>query len=245
MIARQRQSGFTLIEVMISVTLVSLLAVAMMVAMRIGLTAMTKADAKLMLNRRAVGAHRVLEQQVASLMPVTADCRSDPDAPPTRIPFFQGEAQSMRFASSYSLQQATRGLPMILEFHVIPGLENEGVRLIVNEFLYTGPRGAGATCLGLTPDPVAGGLAPQFLPIQPGPGSFVLADKLASCSFTFRDAQTPPLPPRWVPRWAKPYLPDAIRIEMTPIKPDPSRLEPMTLTMPVRVTRLPLENYEN
>ena len=245
MTERARQSGFTLIEVMISVTLVSLLAVGMMVAMRVGLNAMTKADAKLMLNRRVVGAQRVLEQQVAGLMPVTADCRPDPDAPPTRIPFFQGEAQSMRFASSYSLQQASRGLPMMIEFQVIPGEDNLGVRLVVNEFLYTGPRGAGATCIGLAPDPLAGGMAPRFLPIQPGPGSFVLDDKLASCSFSFRDPQPPPQPPRWVVRWAKPYLPDAIRIQMAPLKPDPARLEPVTLTIPVRVTRLPLEQYDN
>jgi len=118
---REPRSGFTLIEVLISVTLVSLLAVAMMVAMRVGLSAMTKADTKLMLNRRVVGAQRVLEQQIAGLMPVTADCRPDPDAPPTRIPFFQGEAQSVRFASTYSLQQASRGLPMMVEFQVIPG----------------------------------------------------------------------------------------------------------------------------
>jgi hypothetical protein len=32
---------------------------------------------------------------------------------------------------------------------------------------------------------------------------------------------------------------------MGPIKPDPSRLEPMTLTIPIRVTRLPLEQYDN
>jgi general secretion pathway protein J len=242
---RGPSAGFTLIEVLISVTLVSLLAVGMMVAMRVGLSAMTKADTKLMLNRRVVGAQRVLEQQIAGLMPVTADCRPDPDAPPTRIPFFQGEAQSMRFASTYSLQQASRGLPMMVEFQVIPGEDNQGVRLIVNEFLYTGPRGAGATCIGLAPDPLAGGMAPRFLPIQPGPGSFVLDDKLAFCSFSFRDSQPPQQPPHWVVRWAKPYLPDAIRIEMGPIKPDPSRLEPMTLTIPIHVTRLPLEQYDN
>ena len=245
MTARNARSGFTLIEVLISVTLVSLLAVGMMVAMRVGLTAMTKADTKLMLNRRVVGAQRVLEQQVAGLMPVTADCRIDPEAPPTRISFFQGEAQSMRFASSYSLQQASRGLSMMLEFQVMPGEDNQGVRLVVNEVQYTGPRGAGSTCIGLAPDPITGGMEPRFLPIQPGPGSFVLADKLTACSFSFRDMQPPQQPPHWVPRWAKPYLPDAIRVEMTPLKPDPSRLEPITLTIPVRVTRLPLENYEN
>ena len=42
-VKRGPSAGFTLIEVLISVTLVSLLAVGMMVAMRVGLSAMTKA----------------------------------------------------------------------------------------------------------------------------------------------------------------------------------------------------------
>jgi len=240
-----QRAGFTLIEVLISVTLVSLLSVGMMVAMRVGLTAMSKADSKLMLNRREVGAQRILEQQIAGLMPVTADCAPGPDSPPTRIPYFQGEEQSMRFASTYSLQQAARGLPMMLEFQVIPGDQGQGVRLIVNEFLYSGPRAAGASCIGLAPDPVAGGMAPRFAPIQIGSGSFVLADKLAVCRFTFRDPLPVDKPPRWVARWAKPYLPDAIRVDMAPFAPDPGRLQPMALTIPVHVTRLPLEPYDN
>ncbi len=54
----------------------------------------------------------------------------------------------MRLASTYSLQQGERGLPMILEFQVIPGEDDQGVRLIVNEHWYTGPRGAGVYCIG-------------------------------------------------------------------------------------------------
>jgi prepilin-type N-terminal cleavage/methylation domain-containing protein len=239
------RAGFTLIEVLISVTLVGLLSGGMMVAMHVGLNAMKKADTKLMRNRRVAGAQRILEQQVAGIMPIAADCLANPSAAPARFLFFQGEAQSMRFASTYSLQQAARGGSMVLEFQVISGEDGQGVRLIVNEFLYTGPRGAGASCLGLAPDPLFGGMAPQFLPIQPGAASFVLADKLAACRFSFRDPLPIERPPQWVVRWTKRYLPDAIRVEMDPLAPDPSRLQPLTLTMPIHVTRLPLEPYDN
>ena len=54
----------------------------------------------------------------------------------------------MRFVSSYSLQQGARGLPRILEFQVIRGEEGKGVRLVVNEQPYTGPRSAGFFVLG-------------------------------------------------------------------------------------------------
>ncbi len=63
--------------------------------------------------------------------------------------FFQGEPSSMRFVSTYSLQDASRGMPQILEFQVIPGADNRGVRLVVNERPYTGAASAGALLPGL------------------------------------------------------------------------------------------------
>jgi len=175
---------------------------------------------------------------------VTADCGALTEGPRQTISFFQGELQSMRFASTYSLQQGSRGLPMILEFQVIPGENSEGVRLVVNERLYTGPRGAGQLCMGLGPDAVSGTMGPLFIPIQIGAGSFVIADKLAFCRFSFRDTAPAPDLFRWVIRWTKPILPSAIRIEMAPLKPDAAGIQPVTLTVPVRVNRRPLENYE-
>ena len=79
-------------------------------------------------------------------------------------------------------------------------------------------------------------------------GHFVLVDKLAYCRFSFRDLRTPPAEtPIWVQRWVKPILPNAIRIEMAPLAPDLGRLQPVTLTIPVHVTRLllPTEPYDN
>jgi hypothetical protein len=90
----------------------------------------------------------------------------------------------MRFVSTYSLNEASRGYPRILEFTVIPGDKGEGVRLVVNEFVYTGPLSAGMSCAGVQPGPVG----PQiiFKPVQISNASFVLADRLASCQFAFK-----------------------------------------------------------
>lgn len=234
---KQKGAGFTLLELLIAITLLGLLSVAIVMALRVGLSAMNKVDTRLMSNRRVAGVERIIEQQVSGIMPVTADCQSSGQGPIARIMFFQGEPQQMRLASSYSLQEASRGLPMVLEYLVIPGENNAGVRLVVNEHVYTGPRGAGQFC-------APGGPTPAFLPIQTGPASFVLADKLAWCRFSFRELRLPPAPPRWVPLWTQQqYLPNAIRIEMAPLDPNSGRLEPVTLTIPVHVTRLPLEEY--
>jgi prepilin-type N-terminal cleavage/methylation domain-containing protein len=235
------QHGVTLIELLIAVLLLSLLSVGIVITLRVALNAMNKSESKLMANRRVSSVERILDQEIAGIMPVTADCQPRPGVTGAPLMFFQGEQQSMRLASTYSLQQGERGLPMILEFKVIPGEDQQGVRLVVNEHWYTGPRGAGVYCIG------TGAAGPLFAPISVGPDSFVLQDKLAYCRFSFRDLRTPPETPIWVPRWIKPILPGAIRIEMAPLEPDLGRLQPVSLTIPVHVTRLPLpmEPYEN
>lgn len=241
---RSSRAGLTLMEVLIAVSLVSLLSVGILMAIRTGLNAMGKTNARLMANRRSIGAQRVLEQQVAGFMPVLADCAAAPDQPFARIPFFQGEPQSMRFVSAYSLEEANRGAPRVLEFQVIPGANNQGVRLVVNEHPYIGPRSAGLYCLGRGPDPVAG-MAARFPPIQIGPRSFVLADRLAACRFFFRQAMPPPLFERWEERWIRPGWPSAIRVEMLPLERDPSKVPLVSLTIPLRAQKDPTIQYVN
>lgn len=243
---RSKSAGVTLIELLIAVTLLSLLSVGIVISLRVGLSAMNKADTRLMANRRVTGVERILSEEISGIMPVVAGCHPPGDAAITKIAFFEGEPQSMRLASTYSLQQGARGIPMILEFQVILGENNQGVRLVVNERWYTGPAAAGLTCLGIAPDPVTGVTAAKFLPIAIGPSSFVLADKLMYCRFSFRE-KVPGTPDvRWVAKWTQPqFLPEAIRIEMAPLAPDPGQLQPVSLTLPVHVTRHPLEPYDN
>jgi len=245
-VRHKSQTGVTLIELLIAVLLLSLLSVGIVLTLRVALSAMNKSGSKLMANRRVSSVERILDQEIEGIMPVTADCQPRPGVVGTTLMFFQGQPQSMRLASTYSLQQGERGLPMILEFQVVPGEDEQGVRLVVNEHWYTGPRGAGVYCIGVGAG-ADGSSAARFAPISIGPGSFVLVDKLAYCRFSFRDPRKPPESPVWLPHWVKPVLPNAIRIEMAPLKPDLGRLEPVTLTIPVHVTRVPVPDkpYEN
>ncbi|MGC8793645.1 MAG: PulJ/GspJ family protein [Bryobacteraceae bacterium] len=234
--------GVTLLELLIAVTLLSLLSVGILMAMRVGLDAMHKTNSRLMDNRRVARAQRILEEQIAGFIPLVADCMPAPERPRVRMPFFQGEPESMRFLSSYSLEEGARGYPRILEFQVIPGENHRGVRLVVNERLYTGPASAGMLCMGMGPDPLSGAQVPLFRPIEVGPYSFVLADRLAFCRFWYRQAP-PPAPERWVARWVQPQWPRAIRIEMAPLEPDPSRVQAMELVAPLRVNKIPMTDY--
>ena len=223
------QAGLTLMEVLIAVSLLSLLSVGMLIAMRVGLSAMAKANARLIDDRRVAGAQRILEQEIAGFMPVKALCGgADTQAPKSSILFFQGEPQSMRFVSTYSVQQAWRGLPQILEFTVLPREDGKGVRLVVNEHVYSGPISAGAFCMGPA----------RFVPIQTGSGSFVLADNLAFCRFAYLAPPAPPLPAaRWVPNRILPRWPLGVRVEMAPFQDDAARLRPVTVTQGIRITR--------
>lgn len=238
-------SGFTLIEILISISLLSLLSVGMLWGLRVGVNAMTKTNSRVMSNRRVTGAQRILQQQVANLMPVVAEMASPTGTSGRRIMFFQGEPQSMRFVSTYSLQEGSRGRPQILEYQVIPGDKGLGVRLIVNERPYTGSRSAGVLVVNQTLDVAVGGLVTKFVPIGAGSQSFVLADKLASCQFLFQEARPAPEIERWVPVWTSDHWPTAIRVQMQPLTPGDGQLHMSTLTSPVRINRLAFELYDD
>jgi len=239
---RGSRAGVTLMELLIAVTLVSLLSTGLLWAMRVGLHAMERTNGRMIQNRRQLGARRVLEQQFAGLMPVLTDCaRSDGPPGGPRVLFFQGEPGTLRFVTSYSLEEASRGYPRIAEFAVIPGRYGIGVRLIVNETVWAGPSVAASLCLGMRQ--VANGVLPAFGPVEARPSSFVLADRLRECRFLyqFSDARTGAR--EWTPSWVFATLPAAVRIEMIPIDPDPSNPQMRSLTLPVRVDRSPVEAY--
>jgi prepilin-type N-terminal cleavage/methylation domain-containing protein len=237
--------GVTLIELLIAVSLLALLSLGMLMALRVGLAAMEKTNAKLIANRRAASAQRILASQVAGLVPAMVECQPAPNEPPVRLPLFQGEPHAMRLVSTYSLEEALRGAPRILEFHVAPGENGSGVRLLVNELVYGGPRSTGALCAGVAADPATGLQLPVYRPIGATERSFVLADKLAFCRFQYREALPAPELERWTPEWKRPLWPSAVRIEMGQLEPDPTRVPLIGATLAIPVNRLPYVGYKD
>src|SRR6516225_7673957 len=128
------EAGVTLMELLIAVTLLSMVSVGMLFALRIGLNTYAKAQQHMMDDRRVAGAQRVLTDQLEGMMPLQANCGGG-----GLTPFFQGGPDRMRLISTYSLQEAWRGRPQILELFVIPG-DTGGVRLVVNEIPYVHPK---------------------------------------------------------------------------------------------------------
>jgi len=236
-----KRSGVTLIEVMIAISLLSLLSLGVLMSLRVGMGALDRTNRRLINNRRVAGAQRILEQQLAGFIPVVA--LAAPNGGLIKVPFFEGREKTMRFVSSYSLAEASRGIPQVLEFQVIPGEEGRGVRLVVNENAYTGPRSAGVFCLGPGPDAELGVSIQRFLPISVGPNSFVLADRLAYCRFSFLGISRDKNVEQWLLTWIYPKWPAGIRVDMASLDTDPVSLKPVTVTVPVRVNRDPELDY--
>lgn len=237
---RKSNSGITLVEILIAVSLLSLLSVGMLVAMRLGLSTMDRTDAHLVKNRRAATTSGIIESEISGFMFSEANYRPSPQAI-RRVLFLQAESQSMRFVTSFSVENAWRGRPQIAALTVIPGENNRGVRLIVNETPWTGPDQAGQMIAGIE---TAAPRIVHYAPIEAGSQSFVLADKLASCSFSWLE----PLPrapfQRWRPDWIRQdVLPLAVRIEMTPLDTTPADLHISTVTVPFGVNLQPGSDY--
>lgn len=221
------QKGFTLIELMISITLVAALSTGMLMAMRTSLLSMEKINSRLQFNRRVMGMEHILTRQIGGVMPVTSDCGS------ARVPIFNGTPTSLRLVSSYSMAEGARGYPQFDEFQVVQG--DGGLRLIVTEHLYTGPSST---------EPFCGGQA--LLPSRGAPLAYVVADRLVSCTFSYRE-QLPDQPPssNWLPSWDRGDLPAAVKIEMTPLDSSPALLPVMNVTVPIRITRQVRTSYED
>jgi len=212
---------------MVSVTLVAAIASGMLWAMRTSLITMEKVDARLDSNRRVMSVEQIISRQLSGVMPVTGDCGTI-----HRVPVFNGTDQTLHLVSSYSMSEGARGYARLLELQVAPS-DRGGVRLIVNESLYTGPSSVAPFCM----DHV-------FLPGIVTPQSFILADRLAYCRIAYQEwLPMTPANQHWLPAWSKPDLPSAIHIDMAPLASDAATLPLMSVTVPIHVTREVLNPY--
>jgi general secretion pathway protein J len=216
-----KERGFTLIEMMIAITLVAAISTTMLFAIRAGLITLQKVDDRLMSNRRVMSVERILGSQLGGVMPVIGFCADN-----SQMPIFNGNEQTLHLVTSYSLTEGSRGYPHVVELQVMPA-DGGGVRLIANEFLYSGPYSTAPFCA-----------ANSFRPGMATPQSFVIADRLAYCRISYQDLDPSTyMGTAWLPFWTKPNLPAAVHVEMAPLIPDPARLPLVSVTVPIHINR--------
>jgi prepilin-type N-terminal cleavage/methylation domain-containing protein len=227
---RNPRAGLTLMEVLVAIALLSLLSVGILTAMRVGSTAWRRANADLMLDRRIAAANSIFHAELEGIFPAWAEFQDPATRISTVFVFFQGQPQSMRFVTSYSLDSGPRGGLRIVEMQVTS--TERGQRVLLNEQIYGEPRTAGRLVTGTIQE--RGGMRLLFAPIVPQPSSFVIADELGSCAFSYRAVLQLGEPEKWTPEWSDQYkLPTAISIQITP-RGDSARLHAVTVTVPIR-----------
>jgi general secretion pathway protein J len=217
------QRGFTLIELMIAITLVAAISTGMLMAMRTGLLTLEKVDSRLQDNRRVVSLQQMLVRQLSSVMPAVGDCGT------ARVALFSGTSQTLRMVTSYSLADGARGYPQLVDLEVLPDSEG-GLRLIENEHFYFSPASSAPFCV------------PQGFTSQ----SFEVARGLAVCRISYREyIPETPNAGKWVAGWNRANLPAALRIEMIPLHVEPARLMLQTVNIPIRIYRDVMGDYDD
>ena len=228
----KRQAGFTLIELMISITLVAAISAGLLTTMRNGLLTLERTQQRLEENRRALGIQDLIRRQIGGAMPVKGSCGADEQIASRDI--FRGNSSALLLVSNESMAEGSRGYPRIALYRVAPNA-NGTVRLEVFEQLFSGPASTAPWCE----------IDPTILHAPVGP-PFVLLDNLANCRFIFRNVdQNTQFGREWMDLWVQPLLPYAVRIEMEAAPGSTVRMPIGSITIPLHVFRTPGEFYSD
>jgi prepilin-type N-terminal cleavage/methylation domain-containing protein len=127
------KAGFTLLELLVSMTLMGLLAVAIHMGFRIGTNAWAKADSRLETLRTGYFSLDLLSRQIGSMVPYYSQQKIN-DAP-VEVLLFQGVPKAMRFVSNFSAQSRGAGGLRLVEYFVSNSRDKGVNALLVNERL--------------------------------------------------------------------------------------------------------------
>ena len=230
---RRARAGFSLIELMIAITLVAAISAGLLTAMRNGLLTMQRTQQRLEDARRAMGLQDLVRRQIGAAMPVRGMCSRDQGS--FQVPIFRGNSTALLMISSESTTEGARGAPRIL-FYRVQQNSDQTVRLEVLELPFTGANSTAPYC-----DPVPTVIRQPSANVKP----IVIYERLASCRFRYRNVSFDTLLSRdpWGDVWMFPYLPFAVRIEMKPAPGADTRMPLTNITVPLHIVRSFEETY--
>ena len=204
------QDGFTLLELLVSMTIVSLLATTILFGWRIAAGAWGRANQLVEDQRRVVAIHQVLATQMAEMTPVAPSSRVI-----STVVFFQGERQTARFLSRYSLLNRSRSGLYRIEYQIADG--SDGVhQLLVNEVPASSSNDIASLLTGTEQRPE--GMLLRFAPFERSSQTRVLLDDLTDAHFEYYRPARVQGPSGWVSEWISQgnELPRAMAIRFTP-----------------------------
>jgi prepilin-type N-terminal cleavage/methylation domain-containing protein len=123
--------GFTLMELLVSMTLMSILTVAVFMGFRMGFNAWNKSEEAMEKTRQVHIALDLLSRQIGSLVPCYSKQKAEEN--PVDLPIYQGEVNGMRFVSNFSALHRGAGGARLVEYFVTPSTDSQTKTLWVNE----------------------------------------------------------------------------------------------------------------
>jgi len=189
------QRGVTLIELLVVITLLGLVSLGLLFAMRVGVSSWQRANARMSADRAVVAANDLLSAQLggASARMVGWGQREN------RIAFvyFEGRPDRLRFLTDYSVASRTRGGVWLAEYWFESNAAKE-CRLLYNETNWRSDDDAASTIE--SGSYAADGLHVNFRAAVPGLSTRILYTGLYNCSFEYL-IETPNLPVYWGQSW--------------------------------------------
>jgi prepilin-type N-terminal cleavage/methylation domain-containing protein len=226
-------AGFTLLELLVSMTIVSLLATTVLFGWRIASSAWQKANTHLERSRMVLAANQLLQDQMSSMLPYRA--RTADGVP---MPFFQGDAKSAQFITRYSIHgRASSGLYRV-EYQIVE--ENDSSKLLLNEAPVRSREELGSLISGV--EEVPGGMILKLAAFERGGETVTLLDGVKECRFEYYDPVAPSAGGGWKETWIKTSLelPHGMAIRLVNKAPS-SDVEPASIvaTIPDYTARRP------
>jgi prepilin-type N-terminal cleavage/methylation domain-containing protein len=195
------QAGFTLLEMLIAITLVALMAVSLWAVFRISIRSWSRGTEFIDANQRHRSILDMMQKQIASAFGIFKQANPELGSPSTL--YFSGTGNSLRFASLNSLRfQESPGLTLVI--YEVAQDDNGNLSLVEKETRYLGQ---------VSEDEAA---ASQSRPT-------LIFENLSSCIFKYFDAGEDEASSEWVDEWDGEQmgrLPKAISISM--ISRDPN-----------------------
>lgn len=210
---RSGQRGFTLLELLVGITLMALLLSALLIGLHIGIRAWQQGEARLSQAQQEAERVGFLDRQVASLVPYEA-VSPDPEQR-AKVVVLDATPARLRFLSSYGSRYRAQSGLLLIEYAL---LETEAGKATLA--LREGPVGGDKALLQgivrqVSRDPEAGQLVVSYQPFDANQEFFSLRTELEEARFDYLDPKPEPGASAWVASWAptsqKPY-PAAVRL---------------------------------
>jgi len=181
--SRQSNRGFTLMEVLVSITLMGFLTVAIHYGYRIGLDSWSRAEKSMERNRRVEFVLDLISRQLASMTPYYS--RQTLNGAPVDVLLFHGTDQGVRFVSTFSAESRNAGGVRLVEYFVGDSPEGEGKALLLNDRPLPPDEVLGQTVFAGLSNGEGNTVIAEFQSFSANSETTVLIDGLATVSFLF------------------------------------------------------------